>query len=113
MRNYLALGPVRIRINSKHLAGWGYPSIQIGALSLFTWTNAGGLTLASYQPLQQTWHWALGIQKAQYTTRGWVYKDPTRRGQWHDYYRLPFGLEIVHSRQDWHRTQPIPSKERA
>ena len=35
MRNYLALGPVRIRINSKHLAGWGYPSIQIGALSLF------------------------------------------------------------------------------
>ena len=103
MRNYLALGPVKIRINSKHLAGWGYPSIQIGALSLFTWTNTGGLTLASYQPLQQTWHWAVVVQRSQYP-KGWVSRDRIRRGQWHDYYRLTFGLEIVHSRQDWHRS---------
>jgi len=102
VKNYFTFGPLRIRINSKHLAGWGYPSIAIGGLSLFTWTNTGGLTLASYQPRNETWHWAFVVQRSQYT-KDFISKDPTRRGQWHDYYRLPFGFEIVHSRQDWHK----------
>jgi hypothetical protein len=101
MKNYVVIGPVRIRVNSKHLAPWGFPTISIGGLSLFSWTNTGGLTLASYQPPGETWHWSFCIQRREYP-KGWISKDPIRRGQWHDYYRLPFGLELVHSRQDWH-----------
>ena len=36
MGNWIALGPVRIRIGSKYLAPWGFPRLQIGGLSLWS-----------------------------------------------------------------------------
>lgn len=65
-KNYISLGPVRIRHGSKHLAKWGFPRIAIGGLSLWTWTNTGQFTLASYHPASSiTWLWAVTLWRAQ------------------------------------------------
>jgi hypothetical protein len=101
MRNYLIFGPVRIRISSKHLASWGFARISIGGLSLWSWSNSGELILASYHPRSSlTWLWSVALGKRKWE-RGWVQRDPWRRSQWHDYYRLPFGRELRISRQNF------------
>jgi hypothetical protein len=47
MRNYLILGPVRIRLSRKHLAPWGYPFLKVGGLSVLSRMNTGDLVRAS------------------------------------------------------------------
>jgi hypothetical protein len=100
MRNYIVLGPVRLRISSRHLAPWGYSRLIIGGLNLFSRANTGDLILASYHPdWSHTWRWSIMLKRAD--GRGWVARDPVRRGQWHDYYRLPFGWQLLVSQQNY------------
>lgn len=100
MRNYLVLGPIRIRVSSKHLAPWGYARVAIGGLSLLSRANTGDLMLASYHPSwSHTWRWSVMLRRAD--GLAWVSRDKTRRGQWHDYYRLPFGWQILVSQQNY------------
>lgn len=103
MKNYILFGPVALRISSRLLAPWGYERIKIGGLSLFTRTSAGDLSIASYHPGgQSTWNWSLTLMHWG-TSNTWVARSKIRRGQWHDYYRLPFGYSLCLSRQDYHR----------
>lgn len=102
MRNYLTIGPVNLRISRKHIAPWGYPFLKVHGFEMLCRDSAGGLTLASYQPASGgTWHWAISLARSE-TNRGWIRRAKMRRGQWHDYYRLPFNREIRVSRQDYH-----------
>jgi hypothetical protein len=56
--NYVRLGPVAVKVSSKHLAPWGYPRLQIGGLSLWSWWNDGDFCPASYHPQSSiTWLW--------------------------------------------------------
>lgn len=32
-----------------------------------------------------------------------INRASNRQGQWHDYYRLPFGFCLIVSQQDWHK----------
>ncbi len=102
MRNYLTLGPVRLRLSRKHLAPWGYEILGIGGLHFLSRMNTGDLVLASYHPqASHTWVWSVSIGKSG-VNRGWVRRSTIRgRGQWHDYYRLPFNREICISRQSY------------
>lgn len=61
---HLTLGPVVIRYGSEHLAKWGYPRLQIGGLSFWSWTNGGDFSLAAYHPRSSlTWVWFIHIGK--------------------------------------------------
>ena len=61
--NHIKIGPVIIRVGSKHLAPWGFPRIKIGGLSLWSWTNTGQLVPASYPPRKSiTWLWSLWVE---------------------------------------------------
>lgn len=101
MKNYLSLGPVRLRISTKYLAPWGYERLAIGGLSLLSRTNGGDLILVAYHPRWcGTWHWSLCIRRGR--PEHWVNRATSRRGQWHDYFWLPFGRELIVSRQDYH-----------
>lgn len=102
MKNYFKIGPLRVRVSSKHLAPWGYERVGIGGLSFFSRSSDGAMILASYMPKGQTWHWSFSVHKRKWP-RGWIARDRLRTGQWHDYYRLPFGRELIISRQDFHK----------
>lgn len=68
--NYVKIGPVIVRVGSKHLAPWGFPRVRVYGFSLWSWTNSGQLSLASYHPASSlTWLWAL-----------WI--DPRRPWRW-------------------------------
>jgi hypothetical protein len=118
--NFISLGPVTLRVGSKHLAPWGFPRIQIGGLSLWSWSNSGQFVPASYHPRSSiTWLWTVWIRREQYSF--WFSKEArermarlyaegnpfaprprwfhpfviparVRRGQWTHYIRLPFGF---------------------
>lgn len=106
MRNYLVIGPVRLRISSKHLAPWGYARLKIGGLSLFSRTNSGNLMLASYHPSwSHTWGWSVQITRIDQGP--WIIRDKHRGGQWHDYYRLLFGWRLMISQQNYFRKREI------
>lgn len=108
MRNYLILGPVRIRISSKHLAPWGYARIAVGGLSLLSRTNSGDLMIASYHPAwSHTWRWAAQVMKGG-AGRPLIDRDKHRGGQRHDYYKLPFGWQLLISQQNY-----MPKRKRS
>lgn len=72
MGNYLRLGPVHLRVSTKHLANWGYPAVRIAGLSLLTRDNGGRLHLASYHPKGcTTWHWFIALYRSRGARRGW------------------------------------------
>lgn len=81
-------------------------SARIG-LSVFTRTSAGGLTLVSYHPRTSlTWHWSVSIIRSPVFRPFWlVSRASLRTGQWHDFYRLPFGRVLCISGQDYHRAR--------
>lgn len=59
---YIKLGSLLIRFNSKGIANWGYPRVEIGGLSFWSWTNAGDFSLAAYHPRSSlTWLWFVHI----------------------------------------------------
>lgn len=98
MKNYISLGSVRLRISRRYLAKWGYPLIEIGGLSLLTRCNDGRLLLASYHPRSSiTWLWAITVFRRPAGAKSG--RDKMRRGQWHDYYWLPFGYQMLVSHQ--------------
>ena len=69
-KNHIKVGPVIVRIGSKHLASWGFPRLHIGGLHFWSWTNSGQLILAGYHPRSSiTWLWSL-----------WI--DPRRPWRW-------------------------------
>ena len=94
MRNFVRIGPVRVRVGSRDLASWGWSRVVIGALDLWSWTNTGELMLAGYHPKSShTWIWAIYIGKRD-RQRKLLDFAPVRRGQWFDYIALPFGCQI-------------------
>jgi hypothetical protein len=106
MGNYLSLGPVRLRVSSRHLAPWGYEWFGIYGLSLFSHSNSGEFILASYHPRKSiTWIWSLAIGKRR-DNWNWIDRAKMRSGQWHDYYWLPFNRELRVSRQNYHSIFP-------
>jgi hypothetical protein len=139
VRNHYGIGPIIVRIGSKHLAPWGFPRVQIGGLSLWSWTNSGDLLLAAYHPRRSiTWLWSIGIgrQKGRFgraalqhrrelhasgnpyapAPRWWdrfLCLDGMRRSQWHDHLRLPFGFVLRISRQEamWRKPKVKPTGE--
>lgn len=71
--------------------------LGFGALSR---ASDGSLTLLSYHPRGSvTWHWSVHLARTNYPTN----RAKDRTGQWHDYYRLPFGYNLVVSQQDYHK----------
>jgi hypothetical protein len=75
-------------------------SAMIGGLSFFSRTSGGDLKIAGYHPRScPTWHWSVVLIKS----KGMARRAKHRRGQWHDYYWLPFGWRLIVSQQDWHR----------
>lgn len=91
-----------MRWSNLGLAPWGYEAFGIRGLSMLTRCSDGALTVASYQPRNETWHWAVAIGRSDINP-GWIRRATIRRGQWHDFYRLPFGFELRVSRQDFHK----------
>jgi hypothetical protein len=62
MSNYISIGPLHIRIRSKHIAPWGFPRVMVNGFSVWSWTNSGELCLASYHPRSSiTWLWAFYV----------------------------------------------------
>lgn len=103
MRNYLSLGPVRIKVSRRGIAKWGYAKFIIGGLELFSRSSNGDLNLCSYHPRRSaTWHWAVYLTR-RVEDRRIVDRAKSRSGQWHDYYRLPFGRSLIVSHQDYHK----------
>lgn len=72
--NWVRLGPVSIRIGSRHLASWGYPRIAIGGLSIWSRMNTGQRILVSYHPRRSV-TWVFSLQ-------GSMWLKP-RRPHWH------------------------------
>lgn len=109
--NYIRVGPIAVRISRKNLAKWGWPVIELGGLRLFSRNSNGELGLAAYHPRDSlTWHWAISIGRRPPEARKWLALAPRefRRGQWRDYIGLPFGRQIIISRQDYHHREPRP-----
>ena len=64
--------------------------------------SAGNLVLLSWHPRgSSTWHWCVTLAKG--GGRAMINRAADRQGQWHDYYRLPFGFCLIVSQQAWHR----------
>lgn len=98
--NYLSFGPIRLRVSRRGLAPWGYERLGIGGLRMFSRDSGGGLVLASYHPRRSsTWHWSISVKKRE----GRPSRSRQRHGQWHDYYWLPFGRQLIVGRQDYHK----------
>jgi hypothetical protein len=121
MRNHVAIGPLRIRIGSRNLARWGYPRIQIGGLSLWSWTSSGHFVPISYHPRSSiTWLWTVWVYRREraFTSAGradlarmyaegnpfvakprWWHRffipDARKSGQRIHLLRLPFGAACV------------------
>lgn len=69
--------------------------------------SAGDWVLLAYHPRgSATWHWSVTLAKGGGTVL--INRASLRTGQWHDYYRLPFGYCLIFSHQDWHK-QPLPN----
>lgn len=105
MKNYLRFGSVGIRISRKGIARWGYPLLRIGGLDLISRTSSGELTLASYHPRgSATWIWSVVVCAGD-DEEPRIRRTPAdmRHGQWHDWYRLPFGRSLRVSMQDYHK----------
>ncbi len=69
--SYLKIGPVLIRYGSKGMAKWGYPRLEIGGLSFWSWTNGGDFSVAAYHPKSSiTWLWFAHITRR--TARGYA-----------------------------------------
>lgn len=67
MGNWIRLGPVRIRIGSKYLAPWGFPRLQVGALSLWSYWNDGTFCPAAYHPRSSiTWLWQTRLERGEW-----------------------------------------------
>lgn len=105
MRNYLCLGPLALKISNRGIANWGYERLKIGPLSVWSRSSSGERMIASYRRPNETWRWCVGIGKWPVGRAGIVSREQPqfRRGQWHDYYRLPFGRQLIVSRQDYHK----------
>lgn len=127
-RTGIRIGSVYIRLSRRNLASWGFEAVRIGGLSLWSRTSGGDRMLAAYHPRSSTtWIWSATIMpavnmfsrtaiygeaKLHYegnphaempTWRRWFRRrDVQRRGQWHDYYRMPFGRMLAIARQDYH-----------
>lgn len=100
---YLRLGPVALRLSSQYVA-WGLPILQIYGLSFFSRDSGGDLSLAGYHPRGcLTWHWNVSLRR--WRMKYWVVRAAKewRKGQWHDYYWLPFGYSLSIARQDYHK----------
>lgn len=68
--------------------------------------SAGDLCLVSYHPRgSSTWHWSVTLSRRNVPTRS--QKATKRTGQWHDFYRLPFGYCLIIGQQDWHVPRAI------
>lgn len=88
--NWLILGPVRVRVGSKHLAPWGYPRIEVGGLSLWSRWNTGERLLASYHPRSSiTWLWQLSLHRRRNPVKAYRHNC----GGWRHVY-LPFGWTL-------------------
>lgn len=75
-------------------------------MSVFTKASDGSYVMISkHPPGSGTWHWSLSISRRKHVEWGWRLwlRADRRLGQWHDYYRLPFGLTLAWSAQDWHK----------
>lgn len=87
--------------------GW-----TIGALRLGGRASDGSITLACWHPAKSpTWYWSLMLGRMPwpwYVASSWRDRAKIRAGQWHDYYRLPFGRCLIVSRQDYHRRRLSP-----
>jgi hypothetical protein len=96
MSNWLTLGPVSLRISSKHLAPWGFPRLRIGGYEFWTWNNDGNFMPAGYHPRNSiTWIWSTTLVKAPCDFRYCgSHGGPSYRTFW-----LPFGWRLVLSRQ--------------
>jgi hypothetical protein len=81
--------------------------MRIGVYTLFARQSDGGLNLITCHPLDcGTWHWSMSVSPSRVFRRWWLISRDTRRtGQWHDYYRLPFGRSLTVSHQDYHAEQ--------
>jgi hypothetical protein len=66
----------------------------------------GSLVIATKYPKGcRTWQWAAYLTRKSHVTWGWRLASLAKRrsGQWHDYFRLPFGWTLIVSRQDFHK----------
>lgn len=78
----------------------------MGGLSFISRKSDGSVGLIAYHPRDCiTWHWSVSLTRRQagiWKYRPWALcsRATSRRGQWHDYYRLPFGWSLCISRQD-------------
>lgn len=76
--------------------------ISLGGLELMHRDSAGDLVLFAYHPRgSSTWLWSVVLAKG--GGRALINRASDRQGQWHDYYRLPFGFCIIVSQQDYHK----------
>jgi hypothetical protein len=76
--------------------------LSIGGIEFMHRDSAGNLVLLSYHPRgSSTWHWSVVLSRRAGNTL--VNRAVERQGQWHDFYRLPFGYSIIVSQQDWHK----------
>jgi hypothetical protein len=106
-RNYVTLGPVRIRISKRHLADWGYPIFSIGGLSFFTRSTNGDMIMVSCHPKGSiTWHWGVTWSKTQQVH--WITRSKRRDHQWFDIYKLPLVRRcIIIAHQDYHKQEKL------
>jgi hypothetical protein len=74
-----------------------YERLQIGNLTLCSKVSSGEYCLASYQERDKCWRWAVYLSRRH---QG-IGRAKIRRGQWHDYYWLPFGFRLIVSQQDF------------
>jgi hypothetical protein len=98
MRSVVNIGPVSVRLSRKGVASWGYPTIRIGGLSLFSRSSNGDMHIAGYHPRKSsTWLWHVSIGKRNGDRMLSIAK--IRRGQWHDYFNIGgFGFSIGHQK---------------
>ena len=76
--------------------------LSINGLELMHRDSGGGLVLLAYHPRgSATWHWSAVLARGGGSAL--INRAANRQGQWHDYYRLPFGYCLIISQQDWHK----------
>lgn len=77
--------------------------LHIGGYEFLHRDSAGNLVLVSKHPRgSATWHWSV-VLTSKGGGRALISRAVERQGQWHDYYRLPFGFRLIVSQQDWHK----------
>lgn len=80
----------------------GRARLHIAGYEFMHRNSAGDLVLISHHPRgSATWLWSVVLAKGGGNTL--ISRAANRQGQWHDYYRLPFGFRLIVSQQDWHR----------